>query len=99
MKPAAGIVEAGSVEGDSARVLALAGKAYAVYLHHGRIVDGASRTTKLTMQIPQGRYTVEWLSPKSGRWSGRRTVIHGGGSCALESPVYTEDVALLVRAI
>jgi hypothetical protein len=108
MKPASGIVEAGLAEGGSARVLALAGKSYAVYLHHGRVVkgakpgyqvDGASRTTKLTMQIPQGRYTVEWLSPKSGRWSGRRTVIHGGGSCALESPVYTEDVALLVRAI
>ncbi len=108
MKPAAGIVEVGSGAGYSARVLALAGKTYAVYLHHGRIVkdakpgyqvDGASRTTKLSLQLPKGRYVVAWLSPKSGRWSGRRTVIHGGGSCALESPVYTEDVALLVRAM
>ncbi len=41
MKPAAGIVEAGPAEGGSARVLALAGKGYAVYLHHGRVVDGA----------------------------------------------------------
>ncbi len=94
-------------EGASARGLAQAGKAYAVYLHQGRVVKGAkpayqvdpgSRSTKLTMPLPKGRYSVEWLDPKSGKWSGRRTVAHEGGEFTLESPSYTEDLALLVRA-
>lgn len=102
------VVIGGVPEGSSVRALAQTGKTYAVYLHQGRVVkdakpryrvDGTSRTTKLTVQLPKGRYAVEWLDPKSGRWSRQRKVTHSGGGCALESPVYTEDVALLVRAI
>jgi hypothetical protein len=106
MAPAVGIV-GGLPEGASGRALAQSGKTYAVYVHHGRfvkggkpqyVVDGASRPAKLTLELPKGRYSVEWLDPKSGKWSGRRTVTHAGGACALEGPAYTEDVALLVRA-
>jgi hypothetical protein len=106
MAPAAGIV--GRLgEGASGRALAEPGKMYAVYVHHGRFVkgakpqyqvDGASRSTKLTLAVPKGRYSVEWLDPKSGKRSGRRTVAHEGGVLALDSPAYTEDIALLVRA-
>jgi hypothetical protein len=94
-------------EGASARALAQAGKTFAVYLHRARIVkdakpafqvNAASAATSLTLQLPKGRYTVEWLDPKSGQWSGRRTVAHQGGEFAIESPAYTEDSALLLRA-
>jgi hypothetical protein len=105
MAPAPGVVgppEAGS----TARALAQAGKTYAVYVHRGRVVksakpsyqvDAVSRATKLTLDLPKGRYALEWLNPKSGQWSGRRSVDHSGGSLAVESPVFTEDLALLVR--
>lgn len=108
MAPAAGVITGVVPAGCSARVLAGAGKTYAVYLHHGRVVkqakpryqvDGASRAAKLTLDLPNGRYEVSWLDPKTGKWSGRHKVTHAGGGCTLESPVYTEDVALLVRAI
>jgi len=62
-------------------------------------VDAASRTTTLKLQLPKGRYAIEWLDPKSGKWSGSRNLTHVGGDCQLESPAYTEDAALLVRAI
>ncbi len=108
MAPAAEIVGPGLPDGTTARTLAQSGRTYAVYLHHGRVVkdakpsyqvDATSGTTKLTLQLPKGAYAVEWLNPKSGKWSARRRVSHSGGTCILESPVYTEDVALLVRAI
>jgi hypothetical protein len=104
---APGIV-GGLPEGTSGRVLAQPGKAYAVYLNRARVVkdgkpryqvDATSSATKLSMELPKGRYAVEWLDPKSGKWTDRRTVTHPGGACALESPVYTEDLALVVRAI
>lgn len=106
MAPATGLVIGGAPAGSSVRALVQAGKTYAVYIHHGRVVkdskpgyqvDSTSRTLTLTIELPKGRYAVAWLDPKSGRWSRRRKVTHAGGGCRLVSPVYTEDVALLVR--
>jgi hypothetical protein len=105
MAPAPGVVTAND-EGLSARALAQAGKTYVVYAHRGRVVkgakpsyqvDAASRAAKLTLELPKGRYELEWLNPKSGAWSGRTAVTHAGGPLAVESSVFTEDVALLVR--
>jgi hypothetical protein len=93
-------------EGASVRALAKEGKTYAVYLHHGRVVkgakpafqvDSATRTAKLKIHLPKGKYTVEWLDPKSGKWTSAHKVEHEGGDCLLESPPYTEDLALLLR--
>jgi hypothetical protein len=103
MSPAAAVPE----EGMSARALAQAGRTYAVYLHRGRVVkgakppfqvDAASGPAKLTLDLPPGRYGLQWLNPKSGQWSGRWTLNHTGGKWTVESPAFTEDVALLVRA-
>ena len=108
MAPAAGVISGGVPESASARVLAQPGRTYAVYLHHGRAVkgakppyqvDGTRRTATLTLELPQGRYVAAWLDPKSGRWSGRRKLSHRGGACTIESPAYSEDVVLLVRAM
>jgi hypothetical protein len=105
MAPAGGFVTGGVPEGASVRALAQPGKQYAIYLHHGRIVkdgkpryqvDAARRTAKLTLDLPKGRYTAEWVDTKSGKMN-RRTLTHSGGACTLESPEYAEDVALAVR--
>jgi hypothetical protein len=94
-------------EGVSVRVLAQQGKAYALYLHRGRVVkgakpgfqvDGTAGSAKLALQFPPGRYVLEWLDPKSGKWIAREKMNHAGGDGPLETPVFTEDVALLVRA-
>ena len=108
MAPAAAGLIGGAPEGSSVRALVQEGKAYALYLHHGRVVkdakpryqvDGTKRTAKLTLQLPKGRYAVEWLDPKSGKWSGHGKINHPGGGCTLDSPDYSEDLALIVRAV
>lgn len=107
MAPAAGVITGGVPEGATARALAQPGKAYAVYLHHGRVVkdakpryqvDANSRTAKLVLELPKGRYDVRWVDPKSGRATERK-ITHAGGGFTAESPAYTEDLALLVRSL
>lgn len=103
-------VKDGMVEGPpgaSVRSLAEAGKIYAVYIHHGRPVKGAkpqyqvdatAAARQVRLRLPAGRYTAAWRDTKSGRdvktenFDARETE-----PAALTSPVYVEDIALLVR--
>ena len=106
--PVSDIITNVEPQGTSARALGQPGKTYAVYLHRAHVVkdakpsfqvDGSRGATTLTLQIPAGAYSLEWLDPKSGRWSGRRKFKHPGGAYTLQSPVYTEDLTLLIRAM
>jgi Cellulase (glycosyl hydrolase family 5) len=80
--------------GNAARIYALAqpGKVYAVY------VDGGGPGTTLLCNVPAGRYHAEWINTLTGAVDKTRDVSHDGGTLALASPPYSEDVALrLVR--
>lgn len=90
----------------SGRVLAEPGKAYAVYLHHGRIVkdgkpryqvDASRRKTTLRLELPAGNYQAEWVDTRTGAVARRERCRAAGGEQVLESPEYSEDVALRVR--
>lgn len=108
MRPAA----AGAVlgpEGASLRALELPGEAYAVYIHHGRVIkDGKPRfqvdTTAaerpVRLQLPRGRYTATWRDPKTGSdlRVERFTAAGPSQDVRLTSPRYAEDIALLVKA-
>jgi hypothetical protein len=74
----------------AARALAEAGKAYAVY------VKGGNRA-ELSLDLPPGRYRVEWLDPRSGEAGAPETIEHAGGKRKLVSPPYVEDIALRVK--
>jgi hypothetical protein len=91
----------------SARVLAAPGKTYAVYLHRGRIdpnakpryvVDSESRSSSLGLDLPAGRYSLTWTDPKTGATAGESELDHQGGTVQLNSPAYSEDVALVIAA-
>lgn len=91
MKPDNSVVKGGLSEGARARALANPGRQYAVYVFGGKRTD-------LTLEIPAGRYRLQWLNPLSGKFDRREVVDHGGGKLTLSSPPYEEDVALrLVR--
>jgi hypothetical protein len=80
-----------SPTGATAWALAEPGRAYAVYLKEGS--GGA-----LTLKVPPGRYTAEWLNPRTGEIEKRESLAHEGESLTLEPPAYSEDIALrLVR--
>ncbi len=107
MAPASDVVLGLEPEGGSVRVLAEKGKQYAVYVHHGRIVkdakpryqvDGAERTTKVLLNVPEGKYRGVWIDTKTGTVLARERFAHTGGKRPLVSPQYSEDIALrLVR--
>ena len=108
MQPAA----AGAVrgpEGASLRALQVPGEIYAVYMHQGRVVkegkprfqvDGTAVERQVRLELPGGRYTATWRDTKTGSNAKMERVTAGGPSreVRLTSPVYSEDIALLVRA-
>jgi hypothetical protein len=102
----------GTVRGpDTASVRALEepGKVYAVYIHHGRVVkdakpryqvEGSPISRQLTLQLPRGAYTAKWRDTRTGSdvKSEEFSVAGAGQEAWLPSPVYAEDIALVVRA-
>ena len=71
------------------RVLSEKGKAYAIY------VNGGDRVI-LAIDLPTGRYRVEWLDPRAGKVDGARDLDHPGGKATLDSPAFDGDIALRI---
>ncbi|MCW5982879.1 MAG: hypothetical protein KIT09_32620 [Bryobacteraceae bacterium] len=98
---------AAGVPGDaSARMLAEPGRAYALYLHHGKPLRGyqpayavktARARASLALNVPAGRYAVRWLHPGSGKAEPEAHVEHSGGLLWLTTPEYATDLALDLR--
>ena len=107
MKPADSVIAGGVPEGASARVLAETGKQYAIYIHHGRVVknakphyvvDASEHTAHLRLNLPAGSYRAAWLDTKTGRAIKQGAFKHAGGERTLDSPGYSEDIALEIRS-
>ncbi len=95
--------------GPSVRALSEPGKLYAIYMHHGRLVkdgkpkyqtDAARESRTIGLQLPAGSYTAIWRDTKTGIDSKPEAfVVKGAGTkTTLNSPAYSEDIALLIRA-
>jgi hypothetical protein len=74
-----------------ARALVEPGRQYALYLFGGTQGD-------LTLALPPGRYTAQWVNPLSGAVEREQALVHPGGDAVLASPPYTPDIALRLRA-
>jgi hypothetical protein len=96
-------------EGTSVRVLSEAGKIYAVYMHHGRPVrdarppyqiDRTAASRQLTLRLPTGHYRATWRDTTSGADVKSESFESGRGvGTTLTSPVYSEDIALVLRVV
>ena len=71
-------------------MLAEAGRAYAIYVKGGTEAE-------LSLELPAGAYSAEWVNPRTGRVEKGETFRHEGGDRTLASPVYVEDIALRVK--
>jgi hypothetical protein len=89
MKPDNSVVKGGLNEKAKAYVLAETGKQYGVYIFGGT-------QTNLEMELPTGRYRVEWLNPVTGETGAPVKLNHTGGIAVLKSPGYVPDMALWV---
>ena len=103
MTPTDELMAGGVPEGASRRLLAQAGRAYAVYLHHGKPLPGhtpayaVERTpqrARLALNIPAGHWRARWWNPRTAKIDTEETLEHRGGLLWLHSPEYSEDVAL-----
>jgi hypothetical protein len=107
MKPAAEGFVLGP-EDASVRGLEAPGEVYAVYVHHGRVVkggkppyevDAAAKSRSVTLTLPRGNYTAKWRDTRTGLdVKEEKLSVSDGKEIRLNSPVYSEDIALLVRA-
>jgi hypothetical protein len=68
------------------RVLAEAGKEYAIYVNGGMQAE-------LALELPRGAYKAEWLNTKTGAIEKAETFHHAGGTRTVVSPAYSEDIA------
>jgi hypothetical protein len=87
------------------RTLSQRGKSYGIYLHiplakkPKNLSQLLSKTTtaEITVNLPRGKYLVEWLNTKTGQVDRGETVLHSGGEIALCSPPFVIDIALRIR--
>jgi hypothetical protein len=76
--------------GLTARVLSSAGKEYAVYL------DG-NGPDELTLELPPGNYSAEWLNVATGKIEQWEKFTHKGGDKVLQSPAFQSGIALRLK--
>jgi len=73
--------------GVQARVLSNPGHEYAIYL------DG-NGPTELTLVLPKARYSEEWIDIRTGAPLRSASFSHPGGPISLQSPKFTNGIAL-----
>jgi hypothetical protein len=88
--PQTGLITGGVPSGGSVRVLGSPGEAYLIYVRGGTQAN-------LVANLPAGTYRGRWIDPRSSAVSARLAEFtHAGGSRTLSSPVYGEDMVLLM---
>ncbi|HVX52464.1 MAG TPA: cellulase family glycosylhydrolase [Chitinophagaceae bacterium] len=91
MKPDSTVVVGQPPAGTAIQVLAQPGKQYAVYIYK-------QLTNGLRLQVPKGRYNLQWFNTLTGKYSNKQTLQHKGGYLQLAPPPYIEDIALKLVA-
>ena len=107
MRPESSVIQGSVAEGTSVRVLAEPGKVYAIYIHNGHVVEDAKpqyvvddrrRQLGLVLELPGASYDAEWIDTRTGEVIKRDHFAHAGGGVTVDSPPYSEDVALRIRS-
>jgi hypothetical protein len=102
MKPDNSIIKGGIPAGGTARALVEPGGACAIYVRQTAATGktpaqspGSPVTAGLQVALPAGRWRAEWLDPKVGAVVARAAV-EGAGIHTLNSPEFTDDIALRI---
>jgi hypothetical protein len=91
----------------SIRVLAEAGKQYAIYIHNSARPHRKDKAqlnvgefqAAFTLAVPAGDYRLEWIEPATGKLLLTETKSPAEGSLALVSPHYPQDLALRLSVV
>jgi hypothetical protein len=60
-------------------------------------LDNRQRSFEALVDVQAGSYTVDWVNPKTGVIEKSQNFSTSGGSRALNSPLFSEDVALRIK--
>jgi hypothetical protein len=90
MKPDETFIKGGLPAKGRARVLSERGKQYAAYFFGGP-------SAKPVVDLPNGDYDAEWVSPMTGAVVKAETVHSTGKAVELQSPAFDPDIALRIR--
>jgi hypothetical protein len=91
MRPDPSVIKAGLPPKGRAFALVEPGVAYAIYIT-------ARGPLELTIELPKGTYGAAWLHPSDGTTGNSETFRHEGGLKKLQSPEFSEDIALSIKA-
>jgi hypothetical protein len=89
MIPDNSVIKGGVPEEATARALVEKDRAYAIYINGGNEAN-------LVLELPEGKYKVEWIDTKTGEIEKRRLFDYSGGKLTLNSPEYENDIALRI---
>ena len=90
LRPDARVVKHAS--GVVAHAMSNPGREYGVYL------DG-SGSSEVTLELPAGEYSCEWVNVETGAISGRENFRHKGGVKSLLSPEFRNGIALRISGV
>lgn len=105
MKPDEILLKDASTE-VSARALSDGKGVWALYIHGGKVLVGYSpqyavyskkRTDALHFDLPAGNYEVQWWHPRDSVALQPELLPHKGGTVAMQTPEYSEDLAAILR--
>jgi hypothetical protein len=68
---------------------------WAIYLKGGSNM----RISTLLLELPAGRFQTEWLNPRTGDSEHQAAVDHPGGVLKLQTPAYSEDLAIKLTRV
>jgi hypothetical protein len=105
MKPANSILQDSLRNSATVRILAGKGQ-YLIYLNNtirkvpanaDSLVGPKSEVLSLNLEIPAGPYSVTWINTITGERSTQAIEADLTGKVILETPPFSEDIALLIR--
>jgi hypothetical protein len=108
MRPDRKAVKGELPKGVTAYALAEPNRQIAVYLARvapekqgknetGRMTDPADgKAVSVRLELNAGSFNVEWINPRTGKTDKTQHLAHGG-EATLESPAFSQDIALRVR--
>ena len=106
MRSADHLLKSGRTDEVSVRVLAEPGRQYAIYVHNSRMprwkdkksINTGDFDAKLELSVPAGDYRAEWIEPATGKIALAGDKTAANGKVVLQSPRYTQDIALRLVA-
>jgi hypothetical protein len=90
MRPDSSVCTGGIPMDSKAYMLVEKGKQYAFYVMGGKTISPQ-------LNLPQGKYIIEWINPVNGIYSPKKEIEHKGGKLTIQSPETSADIALRIK--